>query len=110
MIYDSGVEADENRILIFESDDGLRHLSLSYTFHMDGNSSYPHLTLNSFVIGAPLDSSAVSCVCTTKSEQIYNEMLREILGRCRHLGFDHSQNSIVADFERAAVGTHLAKM
>ena len=62
LIQDSGADA-RNRIAVFATEDGLRHLAGSDTWFMDGTfSSAPALFEQIFVIRAHLGESAVICV------------------------------------------------
>ena len=59
LIHDSGADA-RNRIAVFATEDGLRHLAGSDTWFMDGTfSSAPALFEQIFVIRAHLGESAV---------------------------------------------------
>lgn len=74
---------------------------------MDGNFSLaPIIFKQLYVIMAPLDGSAVSCIYALlpgKSELLYTEMLNAVVRRFHALGINQSVTSIVMDFEKGAI-------
>lgn len=62
LIYDNG-GGDRDRIVVFASNTGLRHLARSQTWYMDGNFALsPNIFKQLYVIRAPIGETAVSCV------------------------------------------------
>ena len=74
---------------------------------MDGNFSMAsNIFVQLYVIRAPLDSSAISCayiLLPGKTECMYTEILREVVNACRGLGLNPTPQTIVMDFEKAAI-------
>ena len=106
LIHDSGADA-RNRIAVFATEDGLRHLAGSDTWFMDGTfSSAPALFEQIFVIRAHLGESAVSCVYAFlpgKSQEIYEEVLTAVLDKGDEFGLDFDPTATVTDFEQAII-------
>ena len=62
LIHDSGVDSS-NRMLVFATDNALRHLASSDSWYMDGTFNVaPLLFTQLYVIRVPLGESAVTCV------------------------------------------------
>ena len=106
LIHDSGPES-ANRILVFGSEKGLRHLCRSNTWFMDGtHCTAPGIFNQIYVIRAPLGESAVTCVYALlpgKSQEVYETMFSAIQDKCEELGFGADPLHIVTDFEQAVI-------
>ena len=83
------------------------YLGNATTWHMDGNFSMaPTIFKQLYVIRAPLDASAVSCVYALlpgKTEALYMEILNAVVNRCRHFGRNPLPTSVVMDFEKGTI-------
>lgn len=106
LIYDNGQES-ESRMLVFGTDLALQHLAGSTTWMMDGTFDVaPRIFSQLYVIRAPLGESAVSCVYALlcdKSRSTYEELLNAILNQCNRLGFHPDPETVITDFEQAAI-------
>ena len=84
MIYDNGVDSS-NQMLVFGTDEGLRHLVSSTTWFLDGTFNVaPSLFTQLYVIRAPLGDSSVTCVygfLINKNQSTYEEFLSAIQDR-----------------------------
>ena len=102
LIFDN--KNNENRILIFGTDQCLRHLSASQFWFMDGTFKVaPILFKQLYVIRAALDDSAVSAVyafLSSKEEDTYVEMLEAISKKCDDIGHPLDPSNIMIDFEK----------
>lgn len=96
-----------DRVIVFGTDDGLRHLGKSRRWFMDGTFGMaPGIFSQVYVIRAELGESAVTCVYALlagKSQSTYETMFRGVVTRCGQLGFDLDPVTIVADFELVSV-------
>ena len=117
LIHDSGSDASQ-RIIIFGTDEALRHLALTSTWFMDGCFSMaPRLFQQLYIIRAPLGESAVTCVYALlpgKSQNIYEGFLRAVVERCEELGYSPDPSKVHVDFEKsmmnavhAVLGSHV---
>ena len=62
LVYDNGVDSSD-RMLVFGTESGLRHLARSDTWFMDGTFDVaPMLFSQLYIIRAPLGKTAVTCV------------------------------------------------
>jgi len=62
LLHDTGVDARGHRVIVFASEDQLRHLSKSEIWYIDGNfKCAPTLFAQMFVIRAGLVDAAVTC-------------------------------------------------
>ena len=104
MIYDNGVDSF-NQMLVFGTDEGLRHLASSTTWFLDGTFNVaPSLFTQLYVIRAPLGDSSVTCVygfLINKNQSTYEEFLSAIQDRCDTLGFQADPTTVTMDFELA---------
>ena len=86
MIYDNGVDSS-NRMLVFGTDEGLRHLASSTTWFLDGTFNVAlSLFTQLYVIRALLGDSSVTCVygfLINKNQSTYEEYLCHT-GSVRH--------------------------
>ena len=103
MIYDNGSE--QERVLVFASDDGLNLLGDADTWFMDGtHSTAPSQFQQLFCIRVPLGETCVSLVYAllpSKTQAIYEECLTAILDACVLKDVRPTPNRIVADYEIA---------
>ena len=106
LFYDSGPES-ANLILLFGTEQGLRHMCRSDTWFMDGtHSTAPGIFNQIYIIRAPLGESAVTCVYALlpgKSQEVYETMFSAIQDKCEELGFGADPLHIVTDFEQAVI-------
>ena len=106
LIHDSGSDRT-NRILVFASEQQLRHLAVADTWFMDGTFSVaPALFTQVYVIRAPLGQSAVTCVyafMTCKSQQLYSELLEAVTLQTQKLGFTSDPTRVICDFEQSVI-------
>lgn len=106
LIYDNGPE-HRDRVIVFGTEDGLRHLAKSQRWFMDGNFAMaPNIFTQLYVIRAPLGDSAVTCtyaLLSGKSQAIYETMFRGIEAKCEELGFNLDPLAVVADFELVSI-------
>ena len=103
LISDS-VPESTNRILVFGTEQGLRHLCRSTTWYMDGtHSTTPGIFNQIYIIRAPLGETAVTCVSAGKSQEVYESMFSAIQDKCKELGFGADPLHIVTDFEQAVI-------
>lgn len=103
LIYDNGSE--QERVLVFASDDGLNLLGDADTWFMDGtHSTAPSQFQQLFCIRVPLGETCVSSVYAllpSKTQAIYEECLTAILDACVLKDVRPTPNRIVADYEIA---------
>jgi hypothetical protein len=106
IIYDNGPRAAARRMLVFASEEGLRHMSSAQQWFMDGTFGVaPNLFDQLYVIRAPLGDTSVSCVYALlpgRSQEIYEELFRGIVNACDLYDFTPDPTVIIADFEKAA--------
>ncbi|XP_041369007.1 uncharacterized protein LOC121383200 [Gigantopelta aegis] len=106
LIYDNGVDSSD-RMLVFGTDDGLRHLASSESWFMDGTFTVaPLLFTQLYVIRVPLGESAVTCVYAflpNKHQSTYEELFISIQDRCSELGFQADPVTVTLDFEQAVM-------
>ncbi|KAG7164047.1 putative Inosine-5'-monophosphate dehydrogenase 1b-like 16, partial [Homarus americanus] len=106
LIYDNGPES-RDRVIVFATDQGLKHLSRSTTWFIDGTfAAAPRLFQQLYVIRAPLGPSAVTCVyafLSAKSQTIYEEFLQAICDKGDNLGFNPDPSTVMTGFERAMI-------
>jgi hypothetical protein len=104
LIYDNGHE-EQNRIIIFSTQECMQLLSKSNIWFMDGTfSSAPVLFHQLFVIRAPLGDSAVSCIyalLSGKTQIIYEELFKAIINKADEMGLDLNPTTTMTDFERS---------
>ncbi|KAG7174249.1 putative Inosine-5'-monophosphate dehydrogenase 1b-like 8 [Homarus americanus] len=107
LIHDSGIEA-RNRIIMFATEEGLRHLAESDTWYVDGTfTSAPSLFEHLYIIRAPLGESALSCdyafLPAWQPQEIYKEMLTAVHDKREELRFYIDVTTAITDFEQAAL-------
>ena len=106
LIHDSGVDSSD-RMLVFATDNALRHLASSDSWFMDGTFNVaPLLFTQLYVIRVPLGESAVTCVYAflpNKHQSTYEELFTAIQDRCTELGFQADPTTITLDFEQAVI-------
>ena len=106
LLHDSGCEAVK-RVLVFASDEGLRHLASEQSWYMDGTFKMsPKIFRQLYVIRAKLSISAVTCcyaLLPDKTEESYKEMLKALLEKSADLGYPLDPVSIHLDFELPVV-------
>ena len=106
LIYDNGPEAP-SRMLVFGTEEGLRHLSRSPTWFMDGTfSSAPRLFKQLFIIRAPIGDSAITCVysfLSSKTQEAYEELFHAITLKSEELGFNLDPTRVISDYEQASI-------
>ena len=104
LFYDSGV-GDENRILLFATDQALDLLRSSDNWFGDGTFDVsPEIFFQVYTIHAICHGKVVPCMfglLPNKQEATYNVMMRELNN---HLN-GHSPTDILFDFERAAMNS-----
>jgi len=107
LIYDNYSEGEPNdrRMLIFATDTGLKFMSESDEWFMDGTFGVAPRQFNQlFVIRTMKDDVAVTCVYAflpTKDQSSYEEMLTAVLNKCQELGLVPDPLTISCDFEAA---------
>ena len=106
MMYDNGPQA-EARIIIYATDQGLKLLSQSQQWFMDGNFSMsPQHFAQLYVIRVKLGETAVSAVYAflqRKNQETYEELFQAVLDRCQDLGYFPFPESVMIDFETACI-------
>ena len=105
LIYDNGVGSSD-RILVFGTDLGLRHLASSDSWYMDGTFGVtPLLFIQLYVIHVPLGESAVTSVYAflPTSTRKHEEFFTAIQDRCSELGFNVDPTTVTIDFEQAVI-------
>ena len=106
LIYDNGVGSSD-RILVFGTDLGLRHLASSDSWYMHGTFGVtPLLFIQLYVIHVPLGESAVTSVYAflpNKHQETYEELFTAIQDRCSELGFNVDPTTVTIDFEQAVI-------
>ena len=104
LVSDTGAN-DPERMLIFATDECLRHLSNANVWYMDGNFKLcPSIFMQLYVIRTKLDDGAVSCVyafLSGKAAPNYTALLAAIIHKCHNLGLFPAPTSVVTDFEQA---------
>lgn len=102
LVSDNGPET-RDRVIVFGTEEGLRHLARSTRWYMDGNFAMaPGIFGQLYIIRAPLGENAVTCtyaLLAGKSQTMYETMFREIEAKCAQLGIDLDPLTVVADFE-----------
>ncbi|XP_064474671.1 uncharacterized protein LOC135388795 [Ornithodoros turicata] len=106
LIYDNGPDA-ENRLVVFAAVSGLRLLSESTLWFMDGNFDVaPKLFKQLYFILVPLGDSAVSVVyafMTSKTQEAYEELFQAVVDACSAQGMMPSPDVVITDFEKGAM-------
>lgn len=106
LIHDTG-PGERQRVLVYASEEQLRHLGRSDTWFMDGNFAMsPSVFEQLYVIRAPLGDSAVSCVYAFlpgKSAQVYQELLQAVLNKMETMQIYPDPRVVITDFELAAI-------
>ena len=106
LIHDSGSES-QSRVVVFASDEALRHLARQDEWFIDGTFSLsPKIFQQLYIIRAKLGTSAVTCVYALlngKSQSHYEEIMQAVLKRCEELGFTPDPTTVHLDFEQAAI-------
>lgn len=94
-------------MLVFGTEQGLRHLCRSATWYMEGtHATAPAPFKQIYITRASLGESAVTCVyalLSGKTQEVYQELFSSIQKKCQELGFDPDPLHIVTDFEQAAI-------
>lgn len=106
LLYDNGVMAEE-RIVIFATDNGLRYLTKSPTWYMDGNFSLaPNIFQQLYVIRVEINNvfiTAIYILLEKKTQTTYEKMLSIIMEKCEELEMYPDPNTINCDFEKAVI-------
>ena len=106
LLHDVGCEAVK-RVLVFASDEGLRHLASQESWFMDGNFKMaPKIFSQLYVIPTKLGSSAVTCcyaLLPDKTEESYKEMFRVLHENSANLGYPLDRLGVLLDFELPVV-------
>ena len=106
LIHDSDRD-QHNRVIVFASDEGLRHLATQQTWFMDGTFKIAQKLFEQlYIIRAKVGDSAVTCaysLMTGKSQALYEEMLQAIVSRSEQLGFSPDPVNIHMDFEQSVI-------
>ena len=106
LIYDNGVDSSD-RILVFGTDFGLRHLASSDSWYMDGTFDVaPLLFTHLYVIRVSLGESTVTSVYAflpNKHQETYEELFTAIQDRCSEFGFNVDPTTVTIDFEQAVI-------
>ncbi|XP_076047371.1 uncharacterized protein LOC143028903 [Oratosquilla oratoria] len=116
LVYDN--VSSSNRIIVYATYEGLKHLCRNSTWFMDDTfSTAPRLFHQLYVIRVPLGNKAITCVyafLSGKYQASYEEFLQVILDKCDQLGFNPDVTTIITDFEQAMInavqtvlGTHV---
>ena len=104
LIHDSGPDSTD-RVVVYATDDALRHLTQSSEWFMDGTfTTAPKLFEQLYVIRAPLAETSITCVyafLSGKSQAVYEELFRAINDKCRTLGLDVEPVNVTIDFEQS---------
>ena len=102
LVSDNG-PGSRDRVIVFGTEEGLRHLANSSRWYMDGNFAMaPNIFGQLYVIRAALGETAVTCtyaLLAGKSQAIYETMFKGIETKCAQLGIDLDPLTVVADFE-----------
>jgi len=106
LVHDSGQDAGQ-RVVVYASEQQLRHLGQADTWYMDGNFAMsPNVFEQLYVIRAPLGDTAVSCVyafLSGKSSDVYQEMLQAVVSKMEELLIYPDPRIVITDFELAAI-------
>ena len=108
LVYDNGVDSS-NRMLVFGTESGLRHLARFDTWFMDGTFDVAPLLFNQlYIIRASLGNTAVTCVYAflpNKHQETYVELFTAVQDKCKEFGFDVDPSVVTVDFEQAVINT-----
>lgn len=106
LLYDNGPNTD-SRICLFATDENLKQLAEANTWFMDGSFSVaPHQFLQLYVIRVPLGDANISVVYAfmeRKTHETYEELFRTLLTKCYELHLYPDPQTIIMDFEIAAI-------
>lgn len=106
LIYDSGTQA-ANRMIVLAAPSGLKLLSDSTTWHMDGTfDAAPKLFKQVYVILAPIGNTAVPVVyafMTSKTQEAYEELFQAVVDECSAHDMIPSPDVVITDFEKGAM-------
>ena len=106
LIYDSGVLAGPDRVIVYAADEPLRHLAQSDTWYLDGNfKSAPKIFTQIYVIRSKLDEGAISNVYAFlpgKQQRHYAEAFSSVQRRMQLAGMPINVRNITVDFEVGA--------
>ena len=109
LIHDN--HSAQNRIIVFGSDNCVLHLAQSPMWYMDGTFKVvPTLFRQLYVIRAPLDESAITCIyafMASKTEESYMELFQIINDKCIALGTNLDPTTVMLDFEKAMMNAIL---
>ena len=107
LLFDSGV-GDQNRIILFCTDRALDLLSRSNDWYADGTFRVcPEIFFQVYTIHARANERTIPCVFSllpNKTEDTYRRMVRSLL---QFLPNGTAPNTIMFDFERAAINAAL---
>ena len=102
MIYDGGVMAGPNRVIVYAAD-ALRHLAQSDSWYLDGNfKSAPNIYEQVYVIRSKLDEGAISNVYSFlpgKQLAHYTELFVAVQQQMQAAGMPINVREITVDFE-----------
>lgn len=106
LIYDNGQDSN-NRIIVFASEQTLRHLAKSDIWMMDGNFAMaPPKFTQLYVIRVPLGNTAVSVVYAFlqhKTQNTYEQLFTAVLEKCAEYHLYPDPRTVMLDFEQAAL-------
>lgn len=106
LIHDSGPQ-NQNRVILFATNESLRHLAGSDTWYMDGTfATVPRLFHQVFIIRAPIGDTAITCVygfLSSKTQSTYEEVLRAVVNKCEEIGLIVDPVTVITDFEKALI-------
>lgn len=102
LIYDNGANA-YNRILVFGTSGGLKHLAGAETLYRDGNFAMAaNIFKQLYVIRVPFGETSITSVYAllpSKTRTTYKELFQAVIDKCADLNYDIHVQTIVTDFE-----------
>ena len=100
-------DGDEDRLVIFATDEGLQNLSKSNEWYMDGNFALsPKGFMQLYVIRVQINGifvTAVYCLLTKKTQSTYERMLNCLMEKCAEKNIFLDPMYIHVDFEKAVI-------
>ena len=104
LVYDNK-DTPNRRMLVFATDQGLRHLCRARQWFMDGTfKTCPRVFHQLYIIRVPLDQGAITVVYAFlpgKTTAIYEEYLRALVEVRTDRGYDLDPQTVLVDFEVA---------
>lgn len=98
---------EEDRMVIFATDEGLQHLSNSSSWYMDGNFGLaPKDFLQLYVVRVKIQKTFITsiyCLLKNKNQKTYEKMLTKILEKCSERQLYPDPTSFHVDFEKSVI-------